>query len=127
MIYYVLVVFPKKERKWTERPLIRFPENMAGIGTSMDLNHIPRSAPRNMLPGLKLRDLVQLRNNDYSQDKRAVIKTLKRGTVGRVTHIYDMGRLRQHLKYHRFLIYVRIPGHPETNFWSEELTKVAVR
>jgi len=93
----------------------------------MDLKHIPRSAPKNMLPGLKLSDLVQLRNNDYSQDKWLATKTLKRRTVGRVTHIYDMGRLKRHLKYHRFLIYVRIPGHPETNFWSEELTKVAVR
>ena len=93
----------------------------------MDLKHIPRSAPKIMLPGLKLQDLVQLKNNDYSQDKLAAIKTLKRGTVGRVKRIYDMGGLKRHLKHHRFLIYIRIPGHPETNFWSEELTKVAVR
>lgn len=93
----------------------------------MDLKNIPRSAPKNMLPGLKLSDLVQLRNNDYSQDKSFVTKNLERGTVGRVRHIYDMGRLKRHLKHHRFLIYVRIPGHPITNFWSEELTKPAVR
>ncbi len=90
----------------------------------MDLKHIPRSAPKNMLPGLKLSGLVQLRNNDYSQDKWWAIKTLERGTVGRVKRIYDYGK---HFKEHRFLIDVRIPGHPKTNFWSEELTKVAVR
>lgn len=93
----------------------------------MDLKLIPRSVPKNMLPGLKLSDLVQLRKNDYSQDKSFVTKTLERGTVGRVKRIYDMGRLKRHLKHHRFFIYVRIPGHPITNFWSEELTKVAVR
>lgn len=93
----------------------------------MSLESIPRSAPKNMLPGLKLSDLVQLRNNDYSQDKWLATKTLERGTVGRVKRIYDMGRLKRHLKHHRFLIYVRIPGHPVTNFWAEELTKVAVR
>ena len=93
----------------------------------MNLKHIPRSAPKIMLPGLKLLDLVQLRNKDFSQDKWAAIKTLERGTVGRVKRIYDMGRLKRHLKHHRFLVYIRIPGHPMTNFWSEELTKVAVR
>ena len=92
----------------------------------MYLKHIPRSAPKIMLPGLKLSDLVQLRNNDFSQDKCAAIKTLERGTVGRVKRIYDMGGLKRHLKQHRFLVYIRIPGHPITNFWSEELKKVRV-
>ena len=94
----------------------------------MDLRHIPRSAPKIMLPGLKLQDLVQLKTADYSQDKRnASTKYIPLGTVGRVKRIYDMGRLKRHVKHHRFLVYVRIPGHPKTNFWSEELTKVAVR
>jgi len=93
----------------------------------MNLKHIPRSAPKNMLPGLKLSDLVQLRNDDFSQDKWLETKIIERGTVGRVKYIYDMGRLKRHLKHHRFLIYVRIPGHPVTHFWAEELTKVAVR
>ena len=92
----------------------------------MDLKHIPRSAPKIMLPGLKLSDLVQLRNKDFSQDKWLATKALERGTVGRVKRIYDMGRLKRHLKYHRFLVYIRIPGHPITNFWSEELTRVRV-
>ena len=93
----------------------------------MDLKRIPRSVPRQMLPGLKVSDLVQLKTADYSQDKRdASIKYLPANTVGKVKRIYDMGRLKRHLKHHRFLVYVRIPGHPETNFWSEELTKVRV-
>lgn len=61
---------------------------------------------------------------DYSQDKRdGSIKYLQANTVGKVKRIYDYG---SHCKHHRFLIYLRIPGHPETNFWSEELTKVRV-
>ncbi|GEM_PF-4230447 len=93
----------------------------------MTVKSIPRSAPKQMLPGLKVFDLVQLRTADYSQDKRdASIKYIQANTVGKVKKIYDMGGLKRHLKYHRFLIYVRIPGHPETNFWSEELTKVKV-
>ena len=100
---------------------------MAEAGTDMDLKHIPRSAPKQMLPGLKVSDLVQLRTADYSQDKRdASIKYLPANTVGKVKRIYDMGGLKRHLKHHRFLVYVRIPGHPITNFWSEELTKVRV-
>ena len=91
----------------------------------MNLQSIPRSASKQMLPGLKLSDLVQLRYNYFSQDKWAATKTLERGTVGRVKRIYDMGRLKRHLKRHRFLVYVRIPRHPITNFWSEELKKVA--
>ncbi len=88
----------------------------------MDLQQIPRSAPKNMLPGLKLNDLVQLRNNDYSQSKQDLsTKPLERGIVGRVKRIYDFGR---HCKEHRFLIYIRIPGHPVTNFYTEELVKV---
>ena len=87
----------------------------------MNLKYIPRSASKNMLSGLKLSDLVQLRNNDFSQDKWLATKTLERGTVGRVKRIYDMG---SHCKAHRFLIYLHIPGHPVTNFWAEELTKV---
>jgi len=90
----------------------------------MDLKHIPRSAPKSMQPGLKLSDLVQLKNNDFSQSKDFSVKPLKSGTVGKVSRIYDMGK---HHKEHRFLIYLRIPGHPKTNFWAEELTKVAVR
>ena len=94
----------------------------------MYLKNIPRSAPKQMLPGLKVSDLVQLRTADYSQDKKdASTRYLPANTVGKVKHIYDMGRLKRHLKHHRFLVYVRISGHPETNFWSEELTKVAVR
>ena len=87
----------------------------------MDLKQIPRSAPKNMLPRLKLKDLVQLRNDDYSQDKNFSIKHLSRGTVGRVKRMYDMGN---HCKEHRFLIYLRIPGHPVTNFYAEELVRV---
>lgn len=91
----------------------------------MSLKHIPRSAPKQMLPGLKVSDLVQLQNADYSQDRRDIsIKYLPANTVGKVKRIYDYG---SHCKQHRFLIYLRIPGHPETNFWSEELTKIAVR
>ncbi len=90
----------------------------------MDFKQIPLSASENMLPGLKVSELVQLRNNDFSQDKLFATKTLERGTVGRVKRIYDMGR---NCKEHRFLVYVRIPGHPVTIFWAEELTKVAVR
>lgn len=87
-----------------------------------DLKQIPRSAPKNMLPGLKLSDLVQLINNDYSQLHQDLsTKTLERGTVGRVKRIYDMGR---NCKEHRFLIDLRIPGHPMTNFYAEELVKV---
>lgn len=74
-----------------------------------------------MIPGLKLSDLVQLRHDDCSQGKDFATKPLGRGTVGRVTRIYDMGR---HCKEHRFLTYVRILDHPLTNFWSEELVKV---
>ena len=87
----------------------------------MDLKYIPRSASKNMLPGLKLSDLVQLRNDDYSQDKDFSTKHLSRGVVWRVKRIYDMGK---HCKEHRFLIYLRIPGHPVTNFYTEELVKV---
>ena len=88
----------------------------------MDIDHIPRSAPKNMLRGLKLRGLVQLRNNDFSQDRKSFsIKRLERGTVGRVSRIYDMGR---RCKEHRFLIDIRIPGHPVVNFYAEELTRV---
>ena len=88
----------------------------------MDLKYIPRSAPKNMLHGLKLKDLVQLRNNDYSQYKQNLsTKLLERGTVGRVKRIYDMGK---NCREHRFLIYLRIPGHPVTNFYAEELIKV---
>lgn len=87
----------------------------------MNLKQIPRSAPENMLPGLKLSDLVQLINNDYSQDKDFTTKPLEKGTVGRVLRIYDMGK---NCKENRFLIYLRIPGHPLTNFWAEELVKV---
>lgn len=91
----------------------------------MNLKLIPRSAPKKMLPGLKVSDLVQLRTADYSQDKKdGSTKYLSAMTVGKVKRIYDMGRLKRHLKHHRFLIYVCIPGHPVTNFWSEELTKV---
>lgn len=91
----------------------------------MSLESIPRSAPKQMLPGLRVSDLVQLRNADYSQDKRdGSTKYIPHSTVGKVKRIYDYG---SHCKQHRFLIYLRIPGHPETNFWSEELTKVAVR
>ena len=91
----------------------------------MYLKHIPRSAPKQMLPGLKLSDLVQTITADYSQDKRdGSTKYLPANTVGKVKRIYDMGRLKRHLKHHRFLIYIRIPGHPITNFWSEELKKV---
>jgi hypothetical protein len=94
----------------------------------MNLKSIPRSVSKQMLPGLKVSDLVQLRTADFSQDKKdGSTKYLPAMTVGRVKRIYDMGRLKPHLKHHRFLVYVRIPGHPETNFWSEELTKVAVR
>ena len=75
-----------------------------------------------MLHGLKLKDLVQLRNNDYSQYKQNLsTKLLERGTVGRVKRIYDMGK---NCREHRFLIYLRIPGHPVTNFYAEELIKV---
>ncbi len=88
----------------------------------MDLQQIPRSAPKNMLPGLKLNDLVQLRNRDFSQSKQDLsTKPLEQGTVGRVRRIYDMGK---HCKEHRFLIDLRIPGHPVTNFYTEELVKV---
>ena len=91
----------------------------------MSIKLIPRSALKQMLPGLKVSDLVQLRNADYSQSKRdGSIKYLLPNTVGKVKRIYDYG---SHCKEHRFLIYLRIPGHPETNFWSEELTKIAVR
>jgi hypothetical protein len=91
----------------------------------MSHQSIPRSAPKQMLPGLKVSDLVQLRTADYSQDKRnASTKYMPANTVGKVKRIYDYG---SHCKQHRFLIYLRIPGHPETNFWSEELTKVMVR
>lgn len=91
----------------------------------MNLQSIPRSAPKQMLPGLKVSDLVQLRTADYSQDKRdCSTKYLPSNTVGKVKRIYDYG---SHCKQHRFLVYLRIPGHPETNFWSEELTKVMVR
>ena len=90
----------------------------------MSLKLIPRSAPKQMLPGLKVSDLVQLQYADYSQDKGdGSIKYLLPRTVGKVKRIYDYG---SHCKEHRFLIYLRIPGHPETNFWSEELTKVKV-
>ena len=89
----------------------------------MDLKLIPRSAPKDMLPGLKLQDLVQTRGKDFSQDKCLATKTLERGMVGRVKRIYDMGR---HCKQHRFLIYIRISGHPVTTFYSEELSKVKV-
>mgnify|MGYP001613537096 CR=1 FL=1 len=93
----------------------------------MDLKLIPRSVPKQMLPGLKVSDLVQNKTADYSQDKRdGSTKYLPANTVGKIKRIYDMGRLKRHLKHHRFLIYVRIPGHPEINFWSEELTKVKV-
>ena len=88
----------------------------------MSLKSIPNSALKQMLPGLKVLDLVQLRNADYSQDKRdGSTKYLPPNTVGKVKRIYDYG---SHRKEHRFLIYLRIPGHHETNFWSEELKKV---
>ena len=90
----------------------------------MGLKRIPRSVPKQMLSGLKVSDLVQLRNADYSQDKRdGSTKYLPSNTVGKVKRIYDMGG---DCKEHRFLVYVHIPGHPVTNFWSEELTKVRV-
>lgn len=90
----------------------------------MSLQLIPRSAPKQMIPGLKVSDLVQLRYADYSQDKRdASTKYIPHSTVDKVKRIYDY---RSHCKQHRFLIYLRIPGHPETNFWSEELTRVKV-
>ena len=90
----------------------------------MTLKSIPRSAPKQMLPSLKVSDLVQLRTADYSQDKRdASTKYISANTVGKVRRIYDYGN---HCKQHRFLIYVHISGHPITNFWSEELTKVKV-
>ena len=88
----------------------------------MYLKHIPRSAPKQMLPGLKLSDLVQTITADYSQDKRdASTKYLPANTVGKVKKIYDYG---SRCKDHRFLIYLRIPGHPITNFWPEELKRV---
>jgi len=88
----------------------------------MDLKQVPHSAHKYMLPGLKLSDLVQLRNNDYSQSRQDLsTKPLGRGTVGRVRRIFDMGR---HCREHRFLIDLRIPGHPVTNFYAEELVKV---
>ncbi len=91
----------------------------------MTIQSIPRHAPKQMLPGLKVSDLVQLRTADYSQDKRdGSTKYLSPNTVGKVKRMYNYGN---HCKQHRFLIYLRIPGHPETNFWSEELIKVAVR
>ena len=87
----------------------------------MDLKSIPRSAPKDMLPGLKLSDLVQLKDRDFSQGNDFSTKPLERGTVGRVSRIFDMGK---NCKEHRFLIYLRIPGHPKINFYAEELTKV---
>ena len=74
-----------------------------------------------MLPGLKLLDLVQLRNRSWSHGKNFEMKPLEKGTVGRVKKIYDTGG---NFREHRFLIYIRIPGHLITNFFAEELTKV---
>ena len=87
----------------------------------MDIRRIPRSVPKHMIPGLKLSDLVQLKQTDYSQGKDFSTKPLPSGTVGRVKRIYDMGK---HCKEHRFLVDLRIPGHPVTNFYTEELVRV---
>lgn len=88
----------------------------------MKIESIPRSTPKQILPGLKVSDLVQTKTADYYQDKKwGSTKYLPANTVGRVKRIYDYG---SHCKQHRFLVYIRIPGHPETNFWSEELMKV---
>jgi len=89
-----------------------------------DIRAIPRSAPREMLPGLKLKALVQTKHPDYSQEKGGfATQPIPAGAVGRVRRIFDFG---SRLKSHRFLIYAKFAGHPETNFYAEELIKVRV-
>jgi hypothetical protein len=99
---------------------------------------IPRSVPKDMLPGLKCGDLIALKDNDYSQAKDFSTKSLKRDTVGRVSKIFDFdlhidkktGKKRyarsNAFKHRRFLVDVRIQGHPMVNFYTEELNRVRI-
>ncbi len=84
---------------------------------------IPLGAPKGMLPGLKLKVLVQTKRPDFSQQSDFTTKPIPAGTVGRVKRIFDFG---SYIKEHRFLVRVKFAGHPASDFYAEELTKVRV-
>lgn len=78
---------------------------------------------RAQLPGLKIGDLVQTLKLDFSQSKNGfLVKSLPAGSVGRVKRIFDFGKQ----ETQRFLICLKIEGHPLTDFYSQELKKVRV-
>lgn len=90
----------------------------------MNVDQIPKHAPKDMNPRLKVGDLVKTTRSDYSQEEGGfATKFLPSGTVGRVKKIFDFG---SHQKSHRFLCDIKFDGHSITNFYSEELVKVRI-
>ena len=90
----------------------------------MNVDQIPKHAPKEMLPRLRVGDLVKTTRADYSQEKGGfTTKFLPTGSVGRVKKIYDFGSA---VKSHRFLCDIKFDGHPITNFYSEELVRTKI-
>ncbi len=92
----------------------------------MYIEQVPKHAPKEMLPGLKVGALVKTTKGDYSQAKNSFeTKPLPAGTVGRVRKIYDF-RARRRGGSHRFLCQIKFEGHPITTFYTEELARVRI-
>ena len=90
----------------------------------MNIDRIPKHAPKNQLPGLKLGALVKTTNPDFSQVKNGFeTKPLPAGTVGRVKKIFDFG---PRSGGRRFLCDIKFEGHPITNFYTDELVRVKI-
>jgi hypothetical protein len=90
----------------------------------MYIEQIPKHAPKQMKPRLKVGDLVKTTQDDYSQEKGGFsTKRLPAGSIGRIKKIFAFG---SRVKSHRFLCDIKFEGHPITNFYSEELVKVRV-
>jgi hypothetical protein len=104
-----------------------------------NINEIPKHVGAEYLSGLKVGDLVTTKEADYTQEKNSFeTKPLPAGSVGRVKKIFDFGaRAEKHGRVKRtgtprstndarFLINIKVEGHPITMFYAEELRKVKV-
>lgn len=90
----------------------------------MNIEQVPKHAPKITLPGLKVGALVKTIKFDYSQSKNSFEKKpLPAGTVGRVKKIFDFGA---RSGGRRFLCDIKFEGHPVTSFYTEELVRVRI-
>ena len=91
----------------------------------MYIKRIPKHVPKDMLPGLKVGDLIKTRTIDYSQDKNFETKLILPYHVGRVKKIFDFGPLAGR-GGRRFYCEIKFDELPITSFYAEELLKVRV-